>query len=124
MRFLATKDDPLSSWIASKELVLAVLMVGGLIGYFLIGQLNLFLGFEREKKAVLERVDVHVGTRSNSYTLVFNTEDGDALQETVGKYTLKRLDVAPGSEVNLKTDGLFWRAVVAVDNGKGFERLP
>ena len=121
----ATKDDPASQKALNFQLIFAVGGFGLLVLIFLGGQLNLLLGIEKESAAVVTRHDIRVGGRSNSHIIGFKTESGDEYERTLNTYSLKALQpLNPEQELRIRTDGLFWRKVVAIDNGKGFKTLP
>lgn len=120
----ATRDDPASQKVLDLKLWAAVALVGGMMLCFFLGQLNLLLGLEKEHTAVVQSREVHVGGRSNHYTITFKTDTGHTFESSFDSVTNKRIRLAEDQEVTITTDGLLWSKVVAVDNGDGSKRIP
>lgn len=120
----ATKDDPASQKVLDFKLWAAIFLVGGMMLTFFIGQFNLLLGLEKDQAAVVTSRQSHVGARSNHYTISFKTDSGSEFEVSLNSVTNRRIPLGKDQQVTLRTDGLLWRKVVAIDIGKGFERLP
>ena len=117
-------NDPLSNLSGNILLVGVVGFAGCLLAWFLLVNLNLMLGIEKDVKAVVATSQVNNGPRSTSFDVVFKIDNGGELSQNFRKYQYSKLKLAPDAEVELRLDGLLWSQVVAVNAGDGFVRVP
>ncbi len=89
---------------------------------FLAGQLDLLFGIEHQHQGTFTRAQPDRAARY--FTLEFETDEGPVYARRIHSLALGHLGLRAGDEVALKTDGLLWRRVVAIDKGEGFRALP
>lgn len=95
------------------------------MGLSLFSHVNLLFGLEKTHGAQLLEHQVLPGAKTTAHVLVFRLEDGRTIKTKVDhSFVSKVLPTEPDQVVQLKTDGFFWRTVVAVDRGEGFREIP
>lgn len=115
----------LPQWIDSWHVPSALLLLGCLLVLVFFSHVNLLFGLEKVLDATLVDHQVLPTARSTQHVLLYRTQEGAEMKTKVQASFVRRAGAGqPGQRAKIKTDGFFWRTIVAVDHGAGFQDIP
>ena len=94
-----------------------------LVGFFMLKQVNLFLGVEKQVTLDVistEQIGKGPGRR---FAMAFKDKWGGHFRQTFRAGPFETLSALPGDKIDAITDGLLWTVIVRVDRGDGYKKV-